>query len=385
VFGYSGFVMVQFGSSVVGTYTEHGFEYFDYEPTLSGAIIFTILFIILALMSIYEVVRLGISNEVVNEHDLDGFNIEYERPVYYDSSTYSRGFIYPLKYDDYTERTPTKQLQCKMDIKSLVVLMYIPLICGLLLEVTGYISRIFLHYNSTLYTPFYVQYFSILLGPIFISSAIYVSFGILMVLLDAKRYSVIPLSCFIFVFFSGDVIMTVLELAGAGILAVDLKYREGNITVLVGLILQLFFLVLFLINNVRFTILMKRNPTQFSQIMNQLSSNGSIWDPRKQKSWSIINIVSITATSLMIVRTGVRISEMAEGFFRFIYNNEYFLYVFDTLLIFIASFMLILARSGKWLVRMHTYKKILEEKTTMELKKRKKHKKRSKGKTNRRH
>ncbi|KAK3332840.1 RTA1 like protein-domain-containing protein [Cercophora scortea] len=144
---------------------------------------------------------------------------------------------------------------------------FIPFILGCLFEAIGFVGRAIGATQTPDWTlpPFIMQTLLILLGPALYAASIYMVLARLIRLLDAHQYSLVRTSWLTSIFVAGDVLSFLTQGAGGGILSnADTVSRRdlGNNIILAGLGIQVAFFGLFVITTVVFHIRIMRKPTQ---------------------------------------------------------------------------------------------------------------------------
>ena len=92
-----------------------------------------------------------------------------------------------------------------------------PVLVGTIMEIIGYVFRILSSQQDPYSVPwFVVQYFFIVIAPVFFSAAIY---AIVSVLINTygREYSPIPPIVVLAVFITSDVVATIVQIAGAAL------------------------------------------------------------------------------------------------------------------------------------------------------------------------
>jgi len=107
--------------------------------------------------------------------------------------------------------------------------------------------------------------------------------------------------------------------------------RSGSNIIVAGLCLQIVFFGLFVVTGIAFHTRLNKRPTGLS-----------FEAPWKKHMWSLY-VVSI----LIFIRSIVRVVEFVQGFDGHIISHEWFIYVFDALLMWVACVVLNWAHPGE--------------------------------------
>ncbi|KAJ2379368.1 hypothetical protein IW150_000222 [Coemansia sp. RSA 2607] len=136
-------------------------------------------------------------------------------------------------------------------------------------------------------------------------------------------------------YFSSDIFSIIMQGAGGGMMTTSKGRDAGKKIVLVGLIVQLFFFACYMAT----TIYVWKRPIY------QVHTGPRDKSPRAAKNK--VMIVVILTTVLLYLRSIYRIAEFADGYGGKIYSSEWAFYVFDTILIFLAFVVYIVAFIGR--------------------------------------
>ncbi|PYH78085.1 putative RTA1 domain protein [Aspergillus uvarum CBS 121591] len=176
---------------MAGPNTEHDAVYFAlyrYTPSIAAAVVFTVVFCVLAILFIYRIVR-------------------------------HRTFF------------------------------FIPFLIGLIFEAAGYIARIFSHFDTQALGPYITQTMLILVAPPLFAASIYMTLGRLITQLNAESASLIRVRWLTKIFVVGDVISFILQCGGGGYMAAGTESAmlAGEHIVIAGLAIQLLFFGFFVL------------------------------------------------------------------------------------------------------------------------------------------
>ncbi|KAH7198468.1 RTA1 like protein-domain-containing protein [Fusarium flagelliforme] len=200
---------------------------------------------------------------------------------------------------------------------------FIPFLIGCLFECVGYVGRALSANEAPDFSknPYIIQSILLLLGPALLAASIYMVLGRLIKLLDADNLSIIGPRWLTKVFVTGDVLSFLAQSAGGGMLATakdrDAVKRGENIIV-GGLGIQIIFFGFFMIVTLIFHLRINRIPTQKSL---------EIATP-----WKKLLLVLYAASLSILVRSVFRVAEYIMGKDSALQSQEFWIYVFDALL-----------------------------------------------------
>ncbi|KAF5631757.1 rta1 domain protein [Fusarium sp. NRRL 52700] len=200
---------------------------------------------------------------------------------------------------------------------------FIPFLIGCLFESVGYVGRALSAQEAPDFTknPYIIQSLLLLLGPALLAASIYMVLGRLIRLLDAGELSIISPRWLTPLFVAGDVMSFLAQSAGGGMLATaktKSAVKRGENIIVGGLGIQIIFFGFFMIVTLIFHLRINRNPTQKSQ---------EITTP-----WKKLLFVLYSASLFIMVRSVFRVAEYVMGKDSELQSKEYFIYIFDALL-----------------------------------------------------
>ncbi|GMM34398.1 hypothetical protein DASC09_017230 [Saccharomycopsis crataegensis] len=289
------------------------FQLYKYTPTMAGAIIYGVTFIILLGYNIFIICQ-SLSKVNLHTGGLRSYN----------------------KKDESLLSLSQNQVSC---FKKQILPMFIPMMIGILMEAVGYFARASSHGNKQLLTPYIIQSILLLIAPSFIAATIYMIFGRMMRHLNASDYSIIKFKYQTTFFVIGDVFSFFVQSAGGGMMSQSGNQDLGPKIVIAGLIIQLIFLFFFILSEIKFTYLINKIPTTASYGSTKTSTMGIF-----QRNWNNLNATLIITSILIVVRCIVRVVEFGQGFDGFIISHEAFIYLLDGLLMIMVSSLLICVR-----------------------------------------
>ena len=211
------------------------------------------------------------------------------------------------------------------------------------MEIVGYIFRTLSNVKDPYMIPYFVvQYFFIVVAPVFISASIYVCLSKLIRWagtegLDVESRSYLRPKLLLWVFITADVVTSIVQIAGAALIGVaenkgDSPETANNI-LLAGLAIQTFAFLIFLALYTAFIIVFSRD----TKLALQFSS--------KRPFLLAVGISSI----LVLLRTVFRLAETSEGVFGYASSHEVFFGCLEFAPIVVAVWILAIWHPGRWL------------------------------------
>lgn len=187
----------------------------------------------------------------------------------------------------------------------------------------GYIGRAMCssQYPDVGSTAYVIQSVLLLLGPTLFAASIYMILGRLVVLLDAHNYSMIRPSWLTKVFVLGDVLSFFAQGGGGGILTqakTEADMQKGENVILGGLGIQILFFGFFCVVTAVFHMRIHKDPTPKSL--------------RITVPWKSLLYVLYATSVLIMIRSIYRVAEYAEGQTGELQSKEFWLYIFDAML-----------------------------------------------------
>ncbi|KAF7189313.1 Efflux pump himE [Pseudocercospora fuligena] len=209
---------------------------------------------------------------------------------------------------------------------------FTPMLVGTVMEVVGYVFRLLSSQQDPYSVPwFVVQYFFIVIAPVFFSAAIYTIVSI-MINIYGHDHAPLPPKAILATFITCDVVATIVQIAGAALVGVAYSNQKNPTTynhiLLAGLAFQVFSFAVFLII-LAWTLSKARN------------------SPRSIDKGFITGV--IVATIAVYLRTCFRLAETAEGLMQHLSTHEVFFGCLEFALIVIAVFIFTYWHPGRWL------------------------------------
>ncbi|ETS82438.1 hypothetical protein PFICI_04314 [Pestalotiopsis fici W106-1] len=195
----------------------------------------------------------------------------------------------------------------------------LPFVIGGYLEVIGYIGRAMAVNATDQLGPYIIQSVFLLVPPSLFAASIYMTLGRIMRALGpvGESCSFIRVSRLTTIFVLGDVFAFLVQSSGAGYMAAGSSSKTGENIVIGGLLIQIIFFGLFVVAAVSFHL-------RYRQSASSLAPSNVPWQ-------SMLTMLYVNS-ALILVRSIFRIAEYAMGSTGYLLQNEWPLYVFDSVL-----------------------------------------------------
>ena len=236
-------------------------------------------------------------------------------------------------------------ISCIVHIVQLVhyrVWFFTPLALACFLETVGYIFRSLSSKSDPYHVIwFVVQYFMIVVAPVFISASIYVCINRLIawaksVGFVAHCWYLAP-KLILWGFITIDILTTIMQIAGAALVGSSESSGRnpttGNNILLAGLAIQSFSFTIFL--------------TVLTVLRLALAKDLKVRSTARTKDWFVAALA--LASLLVYLRTLFRLSETAQGLFASISTNETFFGTLEFAPVVIAIWIMAVWHPGRWL------------------------------------
>ncbi|KAI4859576.1 RTA1-domain-containing protein [Hypoxylon rubiginosum] len=240
---------------------------------------------------------------------------------------------------------------------------------AIFMEVLGYADRIKSAGDPTNLNLYAVQFCVIILAPVLMAAAIYVVFGRIVVhVVPAQQRTMrllwVPPRWITPIFVACDVVALVVQLIGAVMVsstqATDKnaakKLNTGKNMALAGLAIQIAAFGLFTIVAARFHFTSRQFVTNLQSRYEDAGSGGTVsvkGSPRKiNPNWRRLLYAINISCVLVLIRSAFRVVEFAEGTDGAVMRQEWFMYVFDTLPIFLVACSLCFTFPGSYIPHM---------------------------------
>ncbi|KAH8679548.1 RTA1 like protein-domain-containing protein [Tricladium varicosporioides] len=198
----------------------------------------------------------------------------------------------------------------------------IPLVIGGFFEIVGFAGRAFSAKETPTWTlgPYIVQSVLLLIAPALFAGSIYMILGRIIQMTDGESHSIIRNKWLTKLFVTGDVLAFTVQAGGAGLMSAGSlsAMKTGEHIVIAGLLIQILFFGLFVTVAFAFHFRMYKVPTR------KVANEYLPW----QKHLSALYL----STILIMIRSIFRVIEFVQGNSGYIFSHEWFMYVFDALL-----------------------------------------------------
>ena len=206
------------------------------------------------------------------------------------------------------------------------------MVVGTVMEIVGYGFRARAHKDPYSIINFVVQYFFIVVAPVFFSASIYTILS-KMINVVGRQYSPIPPRLLLVIFISSDIIATIVQVAGAALVGSAESNRKDPTTpnniLLAGLAFQCF---------------------TFAMYMTLLSV--FLWRARKMAETMMGFVAAfVTATLAVYLRTVFRLAETAQGLNHSLSSHEVYFGCLEFAPIVVAVLILNAFHPGKYVPR----------------------------------
>ncbi|KAF2014214.1 RTA1-domain-containing protein [Aaosphaeria arxii CBS 175.79] len=233
---------------------------------------------------------------------------------------------------------------------------FIPLVLGGFCEVIGYVGRILGHKDMWALGPFIMQSILILIAPAFFAASIYIILGRVILMVDGERFSLIKQRRLTSIFVTGDVLSLFMQSGGGGIQGMKTasSMKMGEKIIIGGLVVQLLFFGFFIV----VAALFQRRLTSNQPVKRHLTLK--CWGRSKETGtqrlsgtpgfasnpvnpddlpWKRHIYTLYGASTLILIRSIFRVVEYIQGNHGYLLRREYFLYIFDAVLMFIVMIL----------------------------------------------
>ncbi|KAL2816985.1 RTA1 like protein-domain-containing protein [Aspergillus granulosus] len=216
-------------------------------------------------------------------------------------------------------------------------LYFIPFFIGGIFQIVGYLMRCLSNGNTDSTALYALQTVLILLAPALYAASIYMVLGRLIVFLSAEHHSIVRVNWMTKIFVAGDVISFVMQAGAGGLMSgddPDMRTLGENLTI-VALIIQVLFFTFFLVTSIIVHLRIKKSPTAASREA-IIHWTGNLL----AKNWVTLLIALYTVSALILIRSVFRLVEFIDGYGGFLMTHEAFIYIFDTLPMFVVMVVL---------------------------------------------
>ncbi|TVY62778.1 Protein RTM1 [Lachnellula suecica] len=196
----------------------------------------------------------------------------------------------------------------------------IPLFVGGLFEIIGYAARAYSASQTPNWTlgPYILQSLLLLVAPVLFAGSIYMILGRIILMTDGESHAIVRRKWLTKVFVACDVLAFVVQSGGASLQASHsiATMNTGEKIAVTGLFIQIIAFSLFVAVAVVFHARMVKVPTSRSS----------------EVPWKKHLLALYISSGLIMVRSIFRVIEFIQGNAGYVFTHEWFLYVFDALL-----------------------------------------------------
>ncbi|KAJ5349945.1 hypothetical protein N7541_007672 [Penicillium brevicompactum] len=210
---------------------------------------------------------------------------------------------------------------------------FITFIVGAIMMTLGYIFRAVSSSDQTALGPYIAQNVCILLPPSLYAATIYMIYGRIVIFAREQELSIVSPLKVTKIFVIGDVLAFLTQATGGGMMAMASMARLGQIITIVGLFIQLFFFGAFLTISIIFGRRVQNAKTSLTNL-----------------PYGMLLYVLFFVSVLIIVRCLYRIVEFCQGNDGYLMSHEAFMYVFDTIPMFMVQVVFHYWHPGKVLI-----------------------------------
>ncbi|KAL3482162.1 RTA1 like protein [Aspergillus californicus] len=194
-------------------------------------------------------------------------------------------------------------------------------IVGAIMMTIGYLFRAISSQDQTSLVPYIAQNVCLLLPPSLYAATIYMIYGRIVLYAQAPELSIIAPAKVTKIFVLGDVFAFLLQASGGGMMAISSMASMGQNLTIVGLFVQLVFFGVYFAVSVIFCRRAERS--KGVKILHM--------------PYGALLYVLFAVSALIIVRCLYRVVEFCQGNDGFLMRHEAFLYVFDTVPMFVVQ------------------------------------------------
>ena len=198
----------------------------------------------------------------------------------------------------------------------------------------GYIFRAASAADTTSLGPYIGQNVCILLPPSLYAATVYMTYGRIVIYAGEAKLSIVSPQRVTKIFVIGDVLAFLTQASGGGMMAMASMSDMGQVITIVGLFIQLFFFGGF----ITISIIFGRRVQRLKAPLSHLPYGNLLY-------------VLLGVSALIIFRCLYRIVEFCQGNDGYLITHEAFLYVFDTIPMFVVQVIFHFYHPGKILAQ----------------------------------
>ncbi|KAI0967215.1 RTA1-domain-containing protein [Xylaria arbuscula] len=211
----------------------------------------------------------------------------------------------------------------------------ISVLIGALLELIGFILRIYGYAQPFVRIGWIIQYSFITFAPVFTSAAIYVCIGRIADYLGRGKFNINP-RLYARIFIPSDVFALLVQASGGGVSFTETPPADGGVStgqgiIVGGLTLQVVSLTIFFI--LFMGVIMPTN------LFRSMTYNRLDRDDKRVRNFVIYLLIAIV---LIIGRSAFRVAEYSEGIFGSLGQNQVLFIIFDGFPVAIANSLLVI-------------------------------------------
>lgn len=193
-----------------------------------------------------------------------------------------------------------------------------------IVETVGYVGRVLAYDKTGELIPYMLQSIFLLLAPILFAASLYMTLGRVIRALDGEQYSILRSKWITTIFVTGDVVSFMIQGGGAGILVKAdsaSSQNTGQNIIIGGLIFQILIFGIFCVVALSFH--------------RRFAKRGLV-NCYLDIPWSSVLMMLYATSGLIMLRNIFRVVEYAMGQDGYLLSNEWCVYVFDGVLMFLA-------------------------------------------------
>ncbi|KAM0259116.1 hypothetical protein ACHAQJ_003487 [Trichoderma viride] len=204
------------------------------------------------------------------------------------------------------------------------------MICGLILEVVGYIGRIMLHGNPFDFNNFIIYLVPLTIAPAFLAGALYLCLCRIIIVYGQQISRFSPRT-YAFTFMTCDFISLVLQALGGGLAATaddNSGAETGRAIMVAGVVFQVVSLLIFMGLWLEFVFRLRRTSAS--------AKNSRFIELRDTNKFTWFQYALGAAVVLIFIRSVYRVAELQQGFNGPIANDEVSFMILEGPMIFLA-------------------------------------------------
>ncbi|GME70150.1 hypothetical protein B5S31_g4718 [[Candida] boidinii] len=219
-------------------------------------------------------------------------------------------------------------------------------VCGLILEVLGYIARVDGHFDQSNRNLYILQIIGLTISPCFFMAGIYYVFGKIATIYGSQYSRLRPMQYSAF-FITFDVIAVFVQGAGGGIASSASSTNgdpwPGTWIMVAGLAIQVFSMTVFLFFwfDFLYSLRTARKHGSEREVFEE-----RYYEIRHNKLFVPFLYFYTAATFFVYIRSAYRVAELSEGWTGYLITNEVYVFVLDGMMIALATVLLTIIHPG---------------------------------------